>query len=394
METLELKDLPIDRFDPCVDIKIILHTREHVKQIKSYIIESLSVPDDVSQQLRIENKQEEGIHIHLINKDLGGRLSIKINDALSEQRSQRGILANLMDATTPEELKNSIDYILLQPGNIFNNATEELLQPPIHVFTADGKREIELPMNATALDFAAKIHPEILIGAQRAFIGDNTLSNRQPYPLFDPLPNGVTVFIESCLKKQVSMPQNHPQVLVNPGWPIFCKNRHTKELLTQYLQKDKKKSVLRGKQFIRIVSSMLQLSQEKVISLVQKNISKGGQAQNIPQIQQDIGETKIDLIAVLSKEEKYMSSRWNIAVIIPDRPGELDHLLDHFKQICNITDIQIQTVQQEEKSKEVTLHLDFTPPELPEYKRLKPYQVLTTFLKLHYEGYDIHVLHS
>jgi len=392
LESLHLKELQIDPLDSLGEIRIILKTRRSIKKLLSFIIANLSITEKSvshrSQNIQIENRGEAGIYIHLIN-NVGQRVHIHLNDALSEQKLPQGILANLNeDATTPKELRDSLDYILRQPGNIFDLAKEELLQPPIHIFTADRKREIILPMNATALDFAAKIHPDILVGAQRAFIfrEDNV---KIPYSLFDPLPDNVAVFIESCLTNKGSREPDPTQVHIDPGWVFFCKTSRAKEVLRQEFMKNKKESVQRGEQFIQRLKAIFGCSLSDLFLSLPVNPS---QQRSKKKFLQEIGELKIDPIHLLEQQAKYTSPVWEISILLEDQPGELDRLLDNFSTICNITKLQTQSIPQQgqqKKLQEIIINADFAPFELPEYKRLKPYQILITLLKLHYKGYQI-----
>jgi len=393
LESLHLEELHLDPLDSLGEVRIILKTRRSLKKLRSFIIANLSITEKSvshsSQNIQIDDRGEAGIYIHLIN-NVGERVHIHLNDALSEQKSQRGILANLTDATTPKELRDSLDYILRQPGNIFDLAKEELLQPPIHIFTVDRKREITLPMNATALDFAAKIHSAILVGAQCAFIfGKDNVKKMPSYSLFDPLPDNVAVFIESCLTKKGSTEPDPTQVRIDPGWVFFCKTSSAKEVLRKEFRKNKKESVQRGEQFIQRLKKIFGCSLSDLFLSLPVNPS---QQRSKKKFLQEIGELKIDPIHLLQQQEKYTSPVWEISILLEDQPGELDRLLNNFSTICNITKLQTQSIPQQGQQKrlqEIIINADFAPFELPEYKRLKPYQILITLLKLHYKGYQI-----
>lgn len=68
------------------------------------------------------------------------------------------------------------------------NVKTELFPEEIYVFTPEG-RILELPVNATAVDFAYEVHTDVgntCVGAR---------VNRQAYPLSQPLISGQTVEI-------------------------------------------------------------------------------------------------------------------------------------------------------------------------------------------------------
>ena len=77
-------------------------------------------------------------------------------------------------------------YLLVRIIKFVENVKTELFPEEIYVFTPDG-RIVELPMGATAVDFAYAVHTDV---------GDTCVGarvNRKPYPLSKALDTGQTV---------------------------------------------------------------------------------------------------------------------------------------------------------------------------------------------------------
>jgi hypothetical protein len=82
-----------------------------------------------------------------------------------------------------------------------------------------------------------------------------------------------------------------------------------------------------------------------------------------------------------------------MTILLSNRPGEFEKLLEQFEQVCNIDTYDSRNIigpTETEHQTVLSLGLNFSPSEIPEYKLLSGYQILKTFLMLHYEGYTLH----
>lgn len=133
------------------------------------------VPVEV--QIRTEDMEQ------MANKGVAAHWSYKDGDksgTTAQIRAQRWMQSLL---ELQQSAGNSFEFI--------ENVKSELFPDEIYVFTPKG-RIFELPVGATAVDFAYSLHSDVgstCVGAR---------VNRQPYPLSKPLKNGQTIEIISA----------------------------------------------------------------------------------------------------------------------------------------------------------------------------------------------------
>ncbi|MBL4832080.1 MAG: bifunctional GTP diphosphokinase/guanosine-3',5'-bis pyrophosphate 3'-pyrophosphohydrolase [Aliivibrio sp.] len=133
------------------------------------------VPVEV--QIRTDDMEQ------MANKGVAAHWSYKDGDksgTTSQIRAQRWMQSLL---ELQQSAGNSFEFI--------ENVKSELFPDEIYVFTPKG-RIFELPVGATAVDFAYSLHSDVgstCVGAK---------VNRQPYPLSKPLKNGQTIEIISA----------------------------------------------------------------------------------------------------------------------------------------------------------------------------------------------------
>lgn len=144
-----------------------------------------------------------GIILTIFNEKFGGQLHFRINDACAEARSKRGIIAET--GNIPDDLTAMIGSALdrtvgrMQGVRGLAALKAEVFAPRITVKTLSGE-SMEFPLGATGFDFAARIHGDILIGAQRILEKDS-VSSRVPareVRFWDELKPGKVYVVESC----------------------------------------------------------------------------------------------------------------------------------------------------------------------------------------------------
>ena len=132
------------------------------------------------------------------------------------------------------------------------NVKTELFPEEIYVFTPDG-RIIELPMGATAVDFAYAVHTDVghtCVGAR---------VNRKPYPLSKPIDTGQTIEI-------ITSSGAHP----NATWLNFIVTGKARLGVRNYLKSQHhEEALLLGR---RLLDSAL--GESKLDSIAQENIDR------------------------------------------------------------------------------------------------------------------------
>jgi GTP diphosphokinase / guanosine-3',5'-bis(diphosphate) 3'-diphosphatase len=124
------------------------------------------------------------------------------------------------------------------------NVKSDLFPDEIYVFTPKG-RIVELPVGATAVDFAYAVHTDV----GNACVGSRV--NRQPYPLSKPLKNGQTVDI-------ISAPGARP----NAAWLNYVVTARARTKIRQVLKTMRREeSITLGKRLINHALGELNIDQ-------------------------------------------------------------------------------------------------------------------------------------
>ncbi len=150
----------------------------------------------------MDHMADKGVAAHWIYKGAGD------NTANTAQQRARQWMQSLLELQ--QSAGSSFEFI--------ENVKTELFPEEIYVFTPDG-RIIELPMGATAVDFAYAVHTDVgntCVGAR---------VNRKPFPLSKPLDTGETVEI-------ITSPGAHP----NATWLNFVVTGKARLGIRNYLK--------------------------------------------------------------------------------------------------------------------------------------------------------------
>jgi GTP diphosphokinase / guanosine-3',5'-bis(diphosphate) 3'-diphosphatase len=124
------------------------------------------------------------------------------------------------------------------------NVKSDLFPDEIYVFTPKG-RIVELPVGATAVDFAYAVHTDV----GNACVGSRV--NRQPYPLSKPLKNGQTVDI-------ISAPGARP----NAAWLNYVVTARARTKIRQVLKTMRREeSITLGKRLLNHALGELTIDQ-------------------------------------------------------------------------------------------------------------------------------------
>ncbi len=141
----------------------------------------------------------QSLHTSLIGPH-GIPVEIQIRTSDMDQMADKGVAAHWLykqngdDSGTTAQMKarrwmQSLLELQQSAGNSFEfieNVKSDLFPEEIYVFTPDG-RIIELPMGATAVDFAYAVHTDV----GNSCVGVKV--DRKPYPLSQPIDSGQTI---------------------------------------------------------------------------------------------------------------------------------------------------------------------------------------------------------
>lgn len=197
------------------------------------------VPVEV--QIRTEymdQMADKGVAAHWAYKDGANRGTGNTTAQLKAQRWMQSLL-ELQQSTG-----NSFEFI--------ENVKSDLFPDELFVFTPKG-RIVELPVGATAVDFAYAVHTDV----GNACVG--TRVDRQPYPLSKPLKNGQTIEI-------ITAPGARP----NAAWLNYVVTSRARTKIRQVLKtKRREESVSLGRRLLNHALGELNLN-----DITPQNITK------------------------------------------------------------------------------------------------------------------------
>ncbi|WDD98963.1 bifunctional GTP diphosphokinase/guanosine-3',5'-bis pyrophosphate 3'-pyrophosphohydrolase [Thalassomonas actiniarum] len=211
----------------------------------------------------------QSLHTSLIGPH-GIPVEIQIRTQDMDQMADKGVAAHWLykqdgdDSGTTAQMKarrwmQSLLELQQSAGSSFEfieNVKSDLFPEEIYVFTPDG-RIIELPMGATAVDFAYAVHTDVgnsCVGAK---------VDRKPYPLSQPIDSGQTIEV---ITSSAARP--------NATWLNFVVTAKARLQIRTYLRsQEKTESQALG---LRLLSHALgktaleDISQEKIDSVVKE----------------------------------------------------------------------------------------------------------------------------
>lgn len=189
----------------------------------------------------MEQMADKGVAAHWLYKQDGD------NTGTTAQMKARRWMQSLLDLQ--QSAGSSFEFI--------ENVKTDLFPEEIYVFTPDG-RIIELPMGATAIDFAYAVHTDV----GNSCVGVKV--DRKPYPMSQPIDSGQT--IEVITSKSASP---------NATWLNFVVTAKARLQIRTYLRsREKTESHALG---LRLLSHALgktkieDIAQTKIDEVVQKN---------------------------------------------------------------------------------------------------------------------------
>lgn len=175
---------------------------------------SLVGPHGIPVEIQIRTHEMD----EMADKGVAAHWSYKSADAGSTtaQTRARKWMQSLLELQ--QSASSSFEFI--------ENVKADLFPDEIYVFTPDG-RIIELPMAATAVDFAYAVHTDV----GNSCVGVKV--NRNPYSLSRPLDNGQTVEI-------ITSPRANP----NANWLNFVVTAKARAHIRQFLKKQRSEEAI------------------------------------------------------------------------------------------------------------------------------------------------------
>ena len=178
----------VDSMDTCYRVLGVAHNL--FKPIETRFKDYIAVP---------KTNGYQSLHTSLVGPH-GIPVEIQIRTSEMDQMADKGVAAHWMYKKSSDNAGNTAQQRARQwmqsllelqqsAGSSFEfveNVKTELFPEEIYVFTPDG-RIVELPMGATAVDFAYAVHTDV----GNTCVGVRV--NRKPYPLSAPLDTGQTV---------------------------------------------------------------------------------------------------------------------------------------------------------------------------------------------------------
>ena len=267
-----------------------------------------------------KNKRVSGV-VRIQNEAFGGRLHFRVIDSVTYARSYRGVLAGFTDELSPY-VKDIVSKVLKatakDPARVFDLAGEEFLRSKIIVHTIDHKPR-ELPTGATALDFAALVHSDFLIHLQGAKCEREPLSDKfEAIDIFDALEN------ETLVKLEIG--EEDSKVKADPGWLLFCKTEHAKDVLKKNFLRvqGKEGAIERGRQYVDRMAELFTGGghEDKILDVVRKVLHTDEADDD--EIFYKIGRGDVEIVEALCDEYFGNFREWKISAKLVNEPGVLE----------------------------------------------------------------------
>ncbi|PAJ75006.1 bifunctional GTP diphosphokinase/guanosine-3',5'-bis(diphosphate) 3'-diphosphatase [Pseudoalteromonas sp. NBT06-2] len=207
---------------------------------------SLVGPHGIPVEIQIRTKEMDqmadmGVAAHWTYKKSGD------NSGNTAQQRARQWMQSLLELQ--QSAGSSFEFI--------ENVKTELFPEEIYVFTPDG-RIVELPMGATAIDFAYTVHTDV----GNSCVGVRV--NRKPYPLSQPLDTGQTIEV-------ITSSGAHP----NATWLNFVVTGKARLGIRNYLKTQQNDEAMNlGKRLLESAlgeTSLEELSQDKINQVLEDN---------------------------------------------------------------------------------------------------------------------------
>lgn len=261
-----------------------------------------------------------GFRFSVFNKELGGRLDFRVNDKIGEALSKRGELAYVDD--NPVRIKEAIGALLRRQVaketgivGVKEGAKEELFKKQIVVYTPE-REPIRLFVGDTGFDFAAAVHSDLLVGAQRIYEKDSVTKGtpEREINLWEKLEDGKTYRIETCLPLESAGKRKPGKIIAHPLWLQFCGRKAAMDLRRYFRdveEVERGTNYRMGVEIFAEIATMFSISGLDLMNLLLrkygKRYSSGNEITRVnvveigKRILKDLGRGEINLLSLLAQ---------------------------------------------------------------------------------------------
>lgn len=342
----------------------------------------------------------KGLSGHVIGESLGGKLELRVNDVFHEARSKRGL--EVFGSRPPNAIRGLIDTILKSVKTDFSGspdlnsvrgligrAKELLLLPRITVYT-NQKKQVEMLQGSTVLDFARVVHRDLLLGIQHAVKITN--DDETIVEIDEPLVDGASYSIESCLKKNDS---RNEKIKVDPSWLLWAKTSEARQIIRKYLRGEYEKfpvtsetTIHKGEEFLYSIYSLLGNS-----DINSNNWDEILNEHNIDMedFYYQVGTGDINVLQTFVsnfKEDTASNRDWRIDVDLPDKSGALRDFINLLVKFLKV-DIGGDEMTFRQKEKQKTVKLSFRTRE-----GLSMFDFFRELIRIQNYGYEMRIMNK
>lgn len=261
-----------------------------------------------------------GFKFNVFNNDLGGRLNFRVNDETAEALSKRGELAYVDD--NPSRIQEAIRALLRRQvaeetgvAGIREGAKQELFKKQIVVYTPT-REPIHLFDGATGFDFAAAVHGDLLIGAQKIYKKDSVTKDapEREIDLWEKLEDGKTYRVETCLPLEEKGARKPEKIIAHPLWLQFCGREAATYLRRYFREAERAKEGMNyrmGLELFAEIATMFSITGLDLMNLLLRrygkkyspkdDISRSNVVEVGRKILADIGNGEINLLSLLAQ---------------------------------------------------------------------------------------------
>ena len=324
----------LDALDPLFRIEVLVDAEENLDAVRTKLLAALTPG---SQTGALERR---GVH-HIHNPRLGRRIEARVRTVREARLAQRGIF--LMNSPTgtpkdpqyslevkktmPEDLHARIDRFLSMvkedtPVSGVQELIREILLQPTQVALTPGEESVELPGGATVVDFALKVHREMLgrcLGAHKLLTpSSGSAISLEPFDMVFK-PGEMDPMLEI-----IKGPEGVNQV--KPGWKTYSSLPSTQKSINHRLEQlPRLEQMQLGQEHLLEVSRLLDLPLQVVIELLWP---KGGAHPSFS-LQELVGSGSLNPLEELSKKVDAKDGI-NFEVDLPNASGDLLLFLARF----------------------------------------------------------------
>lgn len=322
-ESLKMEDLDISPLTPMFEVIVTVNPETRIEEMVDYVERTFGKKGHTkktSWEYNSKNKRAVGV-VRIQNEAFGGRLHFRVTDSVTHARSQRGVLADFSDELSPY-VKDIVSRVLKatakDPARVFDLAGEEFLRQKIIVYTIDHEPK-ELPIGATALDFAAQVHSDFLIHLQGARCEREPLSDKfEAIDIFDALENETLVRLE--------VGGEGIEIKVDPGWLLFCKTENARDVLRKKFlrSRGREDTIECGRQYVDRISDLFMggKDEDKVLNAARRVLRM--ESADDEEILYKIGRGDVEIVEALCDDYLKNIREWNIWAKLVNTPGVLE----------------------------------------------------------------------